>query len=116
MPYCPLRPLTTIHPANDGSSPNNRIERLSWSGQNISGIRLTVTTSSIPNASACRLDYVALTESDSDLIPGSRFLQNHLLIEPVAALLEREETGYRDLRKAIVSLTTLYDRARFWLT
>lgn len=29
-------------------------------------------------------------------------MPNHLLIEPVDALLEREETGYRDLRKALV--------------
>ena len=43
-------------------------------------------------------------ESDRNLIPGSKFLENHLLIEPVAALLEREETGYRDLRKALVSV------------
>lgn len=43
-----------------------------------------------------------LMESDRDLIPDSSFLQNHSLIDPVAALLEREETGYRDLRKALV--------------
>lgn len=35
------------------------------------------------------------------LIPESRCLQSHLLIEPVAALLERDETGYRHLRKAL---------------
>ena len=46
-------------------------------------------------------------DSDRDLIPGSRFLQSHLLIEPVAALLEREETGYRDLRKALVSVSLI---------
>ena len=41
------------------------------------------------------------------LIPNSRFLPNHLLIEPVAALLEREEIGYRDLRKALVRICIL---------
>ncbi|KAL8792684.1 MAG: hypothetical protein Q9195_004744 [Heterodermia aff. obscurata] len=43
----------------------------------------------------------AVASALQDLIPGSKFLENHLLIEPVAALLEREETGYRDLRKAL---------------
>lgn len=34
------------------------------------------------------------------LIPGSKFIDNHVLIDPVAALLERGDPGYRDLRKS----------------
>ena len=53
------------------------------------------------------LERVVLMDNDRDLVPGSRFLQSHLRIEPVAALLEREETGYRDLRKALVSVSLI---------
>ena len=53
-------------------------------------------------------------ESDRNLIPGSKVLQNHLLIEPVAALLEREETGYRDLRKALVSVSPIIRHGPFF--
>ena len=42
-------------------------------------------------------------------------MQNHLLIEPVAALLEREDTGYRDLRKALVRVLRNKEVA-LWLT
>lgn len=42
-----------------------------------------------------------------DLIPNSRFFDNHLLIDPVAALLERDDLGYRDLRKAVVRSSLL---------
>ncbi|KAF2185797.1 hypothetical protein K469DRAFT_707471 [Zopfia rhizophila CBS 207.26] len=36
-----------------------------------------------------------------DRIPDSRFFDNHLLIDPVAALLEREDEGYQDFRRAL---------------
>ena len=50
-------------------------------------------------------------ENYRDLIPDSKFLQNHLLIDPVAALLEREEIGYRDLRKALVGVYMAWQRS-----
>lgn len=43
----------------------------------------------------------AVASALRELTPDSRFLQNHSLIDPVAALFEREEPGYRDLRKAL---------------
>ena len=36
------------------------------------------------------------------IVPDSKSFDNHLLIDPVAALLDREDAGYRDLRKALV--------------
>ena len=97
--------MKTIYSTNHGFSTNDPIQRLSWSGQVISGFRLTVSTDSQRDKCAYGLEGAVLIESDRDLIPDSKFLENHLLIEPVAALLEREETGYRALRKAVVSVT-----------
>ena len=96
--------MKTIYSASYGFSTNDSIEWLSWSGQDISGFGLTVRTDSERDTCARGLECVVLMKSGRDLIPGSKFLEHHSLIEPVAALLEREETGYRDLRKALVSL------------
>lgn len=107
--------MKTLYSSNDGAGTLDRIEWLSWSGQNISGFRLTVMTHSHRDTFAGGLKCVALMGSDRDLIPGSKLLQNHLLIEPVAALLEREETGYCDLRKALVSVSLNMRHSLFFL-
>ena len=95
--------MKTLYSASNGSSTVDRIERLSRSRQSSSGFRLTVRTDPQGDSAARVRECAALMKSDRGLIPGSKFLENHLLIEPVAALLEREEAGYRDLRKALVS-------------
>ncbi|KAL9080471.1 MAG: hypothetical protein Q9157_000785 [Trypethelium eluteriae] len=51
----------------------------------------------------------AVASALQKLIPNSKCLDNHLLIDPVAALLEREDAGYRDLRKALVCISFYYD-------
>ena len=42
------------------------------------------------------------------LLPHAKVFDNHLLIDPVAALYEREDAAYQPLRKRLVIIRPIY--------
>lgn len=48
------------------------------------------------------------------LLPSSKVINNHLLIDPVAAIHERSDPEYQPLRKALASLLIMQHPTLSW--